>query len=53
MPSKSHKLLFLIISMFGLSEVKCSNNRVWAWTCEDLENIHTEIQDNYGLLNYI
>ena len=36
--------------MFGLLRVKCSNNRGWAWTCDELENIHTEIQDNYGLL---
>ena len=39
----------IIIGMFGLSGVKCSDNRGWAWSCEDLENIHTEIQDNYGL----
>ena len=50
MLSKYNQLFLLIISMFGLLRVKCSNNRGWAWTCDELENIHTEIQDKYGLL---
>ena len=46
---KSYKLYFFVIGFFCLSKVKCSNDRGWAWTCDELENMHTEIQDNYSL----
>ena len=47
---KPRQLFLLFISMFVISEVQSSNNRGgWAWTCDELENIHSEIQDKYGL----
>ena len=49
MPVNSYQLFFSVIAIFGLSKVECSNDRGWAWTCDELENMHTEIQDKYGL----
>ena len=43
------RFLLCTIAVFGYSSLKRSHNRGWAWTCDELENIHSEIQDNYGL----
>ena len=47
---KTYICLLFITLTASLSRVKCSNDRGWAWSCDDLQNIHTEVQDNYGLL---
>jgi len=39
--------LLLIVGIFVLPRGNCSNDRGLAWSCDDLESIHSEIQDNY------
>ena len=49
----TNTFFLLIFVTVSLSRVNCSNNRGWAWSCDDLLNIHTEIQDNYGLPTFL
>ena len=49
MTFKYHQIFFFIIGISGLSGEKCSVNRGWALSCNELESIHSDLQDNYGL----